>query len=153
MNLIEVPKEAIHVFWREKREERNQFAQTPSELLSKLEEQYGKFDFDPCPANPQFDGLKVEWGKNNFVNPPFNKMKQWLAKAVEEFKKGKQIVFLMPVRIHTKYFIDTVYPLIKSGHVTMHIIEGGVTFQNYNNRAPFGVMLLHFSGYIPINAE
>jgi hypothetical protein len=141
---MKIPREAIFVFFKEKQESRDQFAQTPKSLLIKLEELYGKFDFDPCPVNPTFDGLTVEWGQNNYVNPPFKKMKPWLKKATEEWKKGKQVIFLMPIRIHTKYFIETVYPLLKSGDVTMHVLEGGVTFENYKSRAPFGMMYLHF---------
>jgi len=35
--------------------------ETPKWLYEKLNDEFG-FDFDPCPLNADFDGLKVEWG-------------------------------------------------------------------------------------------
>ena len=68
---------------------------TPDEIYSPLHRVYN-FDFDPCPVNPDFDGLQVEWGKSNFVNPPFRVYLLWVIKAIEECKKGKGSVLLIP---------------------------------------------------------
>jgi hypothetical protein len=45
---------------------------TPPALYRKLNEEFA-FDFDPAPfpLPAGFDGLTVEWGKSNYVNPPF----------------------------------------------------------------------------------
>jgi hypothetical protein len=80
---------------------------TPAELYAELNAQY-RFDFDPCPhPRPDgFDGLDVEWGSSNYVNPPFgvvmHKGKKsgataWARKAIEENKKGKRVVFVYPI--------------------------------------------------------
>lgn len=139
----------IYKFYKAEIHLRDQFAQTPDDLIAQLEAEYGKFDFDPCPVNPQFDGLSVTWGKNNYVNPPFNNLKAWLEKAIHEWKLGgKQIVFLMPIRLHTKYFIDLIKPLLDESLVEVHILQGGLRFKNYANKTPFGLMLLIFPAIV-----
>jgi hypothetical protein len=87
-----------------------QDAQTPDWLWALLERTYGKFDFDPCPHNPKFDGLAVPWKRLNYVNPPFKEIPKWLHKAVEELKRGNATVFLVPFRPDRKYFRKYVQP-------------------------------------------
>ena len=45
---------------------------TPPDMMTDLNVEFN-FDFDPCPhPKPEgFDGLTVEWGRRNWVNPPF----------------------------------------------------------------------------------
>jgi len=75
---------------------------TPPEIYKKLDKEF-HFDFDPCPyPKKDFDGLDVEWGKSNYVNPPFRKedgggIAKWITKGIEENKKGKTVVFLIHV--------------------------------------------------------
>ena len=45
---------------------------TPDDFYNRLDKEFN-FDFDPCPAHSEFDGLKTEWGNSNFVNPPYDK--------------------------------------------------------------------------------
>lgn len=142
------PQDSSHsslwVYFREDSKSRDQFAQTPESLMKFFEEKYGVFTFDPCPVDPKFDGLSVEWGERNYVNPPFKNLKAWLEKSLVEWRKGREIVFLMPVRIHTSYFLDLVQPLLERGEVDMYVLRGGVRFRGYQQRAPFGMMYLHF---------
>ncbi len=35
--------------------------ETPDALYKELDDEF-HFDFDPCPHNPTFDGLSIEWG-------------------------------------------------------------------------------------------
>jgi hypothetical protein len=80
---------------------------TPPDLMAALNSEF-KFNFDPCPyPKPEgFDGLQVEWGKCNYVNPPFgvtihNGKKKgataWARKAIIEFQKGKKVVLVYPI--------------------------------------------------------
>jgi hypothetical protein len=80
---------------------------TPPELLAELDAQY-HFDFDPCPFPlPEgFDGLTCEWGKSNYVNPPFGSILHqgkkkgptaWARKAISEQAKGKRVVMVYPI--------------------------------------------------------
>lgn len=41
---------------------------TPKAFYAELDKEF-HFDFDPCPVGPTFDGLSIEWGKVNYVNP------------------------------------------------------------------------------------
>src|SRR5574343_188747 len=80
---------------------------TPPKLMEALQLEFN-FDFDPCPypKPDDFDGLDAEWGQRNYVNPPFgvvmHKGKKkgataWARKAIEEYKKGKEVVFVYPI--------------------------------------------------------
>lgn len=138
-------KRAYRLMLREDTSSRDQYARTPEELHKHLSEAWGPFDFDPCPVAPLFDGLSVSWRNNNYVNPPYNELRVWLDKAIREWNDGeKQVVFLMPIRIHTNYFLDTVMPLVESDRVQVYVLRGGVKFEGYKQRAPFGMIYLVF---------
>lgn len=84
---------------------------TPKEFYDELNDEFD-FDFDPCPLFAEFDGLEVEWGKKNFVNPPYSlKLKtEFVKKAIDEAKKGKLCVCLLPVSTSTILFHDHIQP-------------------------------------------
>lgn len=88
---------------------------TPQDLYEHLHRIFN-FDFDPCPLNPIFDGLTIEWGQRNFVNPPYSrKLKAaFICKALKESKKGKLCVLLLPVSTSTALFHDVIKPNAKS---------------------------------------
>lgn len=80
---------------------------TPPDVYAALDAQY-EFDFDPCPfpKPDDFDGLTCEWGKSNYVNPPFGSilhdgkrkgMTAWVRKALAEQAKGKRVVMVYPL--------------------------------------------------------
>lgn len=84
---------------------------TPDEFYKKLDAQY-HFDFDPCPYQAEFDGLSMDWGESNFINPPYSRdlKEKFVIKAVEESKKGKVCVLLLPVSTSTKLFHEVILP-------------------------------------------
>ena len=84
---------------------------TPKDFYDKLNNEF-HFDFDPCPLHSNFDGLSVEWGKINFVNPPYTRSikEAFVKRGVEMQKKGKTSVFLLPVSTSTDLFHDVILP-------------------------------------------
>lgn len=89
---------------------------TPLDFYQKLDEEF-HFDFDPCPYTPDdkplFDGLECEWGKRNFINPPYSPRslkERFIKKSIEESKKGKLCVLLLPVSTSTKIFHESILP-------------------------------------------
>lgn len=112
---------------------------TPKGLYQELDAEFN-FDFDPCPTNPQFDGLNVDWGSRNFVNPPYGRqITAWIKKGYEEAKKGKLVVFLVPSRTDTKWWHEY---LMKADEI--RFIQGRLKFDNYKTSAPFPSAIVIF---------
>src|SRR3984885_15364553 len=80
---------------------------TPSDLMESLQGEFN-FDLDACPypKPDDFDGLTCDWGESTYVNPPFGSIihqgkkkgpTAWARKAIEESRKGKQVVMVYPI--------------------------------------------------------
>jgi len=105
---------------------------TPKAVYQVLDAEFG-FDFDPCPANPDFDGLSCEWGNCNFVNPPYGReISKWVKKGIEEHEKGKTVVFLVASRTDTKWW----HELMRRAS-EIRFIKGRLKFDDSGNPAPF----------------
>ena len=106
--------------------------QTPKAVYDEPNAEF-KFDFDPCPPNPNFDGLTVEWKSSNYVNPPYGrKIGSWIRKGYEEHLKGKVVVFLIPSRTDTKWWHDYI---MKADEI--RFVKGRLKFGEAKNSAPF----------------
>jgi len=129
---------------------------TPIGLKNELDKEFN-FDFDPCPLdlNPKlsitlfdtdkekkevFNGLNVDWGSSNFVNPPYSDISNWMVKAYNEFKKDKTVVLLVPSRTDTKWFHKYCLPYATE----IRFIKGRLKFGDAKNSAPFPSMLIIF---------
>ena len=102
---------------------------TPLCVYSKLDKEFN-FDFDPCPLHSDFDGLTANWGRSNFVNPPYSlKLKTaFVKKAIEESKLGKTCVMLLPVSTSTVLFHD----YILKNNKEIRFVKGRIKFIGYN---------------------
>ena len=79
---------------------------TPPELREQIRAEFGPNIFDPCPfPRPEgFDGLRIEWGLVNYVNPLFRKggvegapgISEWVKKIIIEQAKGKTSILVFP---------------------------------------------------------
>jgi site-specific DNA-methyltransferase (adenine-specific) len=122
---------------------------TPPNLYAEWDKEF-RFDFDPCPFNTGeiiLDGLKINWGQHNYINPPYSdlvatgKLKSsFVKKAIEESKKGKLCVLLLPVSTSTKLFHD----FIKPNAADIRFIKGRIKFGKLDKDGKF---------YIPLNKK
>ena len=115
---------------------------TPPYIIKQIEDKFGvEFEFDPCPFmhdTSQWDGLEVEWGNYNFVNPPYSlKLKtKFVLKGIEEMKKGKTSLFLLPVSTGTKLFHDYILPNIDQGK-NIWFVKGRIPFIGVNTKGQY----------------
>lgn len=107
---------------------------TPESVYTPLHQEFN-FDFDPCPLESKNDGLMLDWGLVNFVNPPYSrKLKEaFVLKAIEESKKGKICVCLLPVSTSTKLFHDHIKPNASE----IRFVRGRIAFEGYNTKGEF----------------
>jgi len=122
--------------------------QTPKDLYNTLDRMF-HFDFDPCPVNPQFDGLRIKWHGSVFCNPPYSDVKKWIAKGINEIQERNVncIVYLVYAKTDTKWFHKYIWnndPHMPNWKV--EFIKGRVKFINPagsgDSSAPYPSMLL-----------
>ena len=106
---------------------------TPKEFYDALDAEF-HFDHDPCPLNGT-DGLTTDWGKSNFINPPYSRTlkEAFVRKAVEESRRGKVCVMLLPVSTSTALFHDWVKPNAKE----IRFIRGRIKFLGTNTKGEY----------------
>lgn len=106
---------------------------TPDWLYKQLDAEF-HFDFDPCPLNSPFDGLSIEWGQSNFVNPPYNRVDKprFIQRAFDEWRKGKTCVLLIPVSTSTIQFHELILP-----YAEIRFLKGRVAFEGTNSKGEF----------------
>ena len=123
---------------------------TPKDFYNGLNKEFS-FDFDPCPNNPNFNGLEIEWGKSNYINPPYKTKLQdaFVKKAVEESNKGKICVMLLPARTGTKRFHELILPNAQE----IRFLKDRLCFGDNKKRAPFDSMVIVFNGVGKANNE
>jgi site-specific DNA-methyltransferase (adenine-specific) len=110
---------------------------TPPEFYETLDEEF-KFDFDPCPFHHDlslWDGLEIEWGACNFVNPPYSRAlkEAFVKKAIEEKEKGKTSVMLLPVSTSTRLFHDYIKPFSDE----IRFVRGRIKFIGVNTKGEY----------------
>lgn len=70
---------------------------TPPEVWQSIHDFFGEFPvFDPCPSNPDEDGLEIEWDKNTYINPPYSEeaKRAFINKGEREFKLGHRFLWM-----------------------------------------------------------
>lgn len=124
---------------------------TPDHIIESLTNEFGKL-FDPCPNNPTFDGLKLNWSgviradtnqyEAVYVNPPYTRgqISRWVEKAEYEASKGITVIMLIPSYTDTKYFHRHIF---NSQYVKdIRFLEGRLKFKGYDKRASFPSVII-----------
>ena len=110
---------------------------TPSYFYAELNKEFD-FNFDPCPYmhnTDEWDGLQIDWKERNFINPPYSrKLKDaFVKKAIEESKKGKLCVMLIPVSTSTRLFHDYILP----NKSEIRFVDGRIKFRGINTKGEY----------------
>lgn len=114
---------------------------TPKHIIKELEKEFGML-FDPCPNDPTFDGLRINWISPSFVNPPYGReIGEWCKKAYEESLKGVKVIMLIPSRTDTKWWHNYI---MKADEI--RFIKGRLKFDDQENPAPFPSAIIVFKG-------
>jgi len=85
---------------------------TPDRVWDIIENTWGYHKdefFDPCPVNPQWNGLSIDWEELNYVNPPYSRQQgerktllaQFVDKALEE---NGTTIMLLPSKTDQDWF-------------------------------------------------
>jgi|ERR1035437_2232042 hypothetical protein len=115
---------------------------TPKAVYQTLDAEF-HFDFDPCPSKPTFNGLEIQWGDVNFVNPPYGReIGKWISKAYSQYREGKIVVLLIPSRTDTKWWHEYI---MKAQEI--RFIKGRLKFDDQENSAPFPSCIAVFDWY------
>jgi len=93
---------------------------TPNEVYDFIDDEWcvknvkSRLMFDPCPINPNFDGLTISWQDWNYVNPPYGDGKKdeggntllarFVYKALTEYRHGHSSIMLLPSKTDQEWF-------------------------------------------------
>tara|TARA_R110002073_G_scaffold81787_2_gene195945 strand:- start:159 stop:545 length:387 start_codon:yes stop_codon:yes gene_type:complete len=97
----------------------------PLDLYKKLNTEFN-FDFDTCPNPVVFNSLKTNWGKMNYVNPPFRKKDSlsgldgptaFVKKAIKEQQKGKSSFLTLPTQSYVNLLLEAGAELRSLGRI------------------------------------
>lgn len=78
----------------------NDFWYTPSVIWKAVDSLFGIGGYgdygDPCPVNPNFDGLQHSWRSDCYINPPYSRKlrRAFIQKGIKEYKGGRYLWLL-----------------------------------------------------------
>jgi hypothetical protein len=105
---------------------------TPDEVMEPIKAEFGPNIFDPSPhpRPPGFNGLEVEWGDVNYVNPLFRKtdgvgISDWVGKMIVEQGKGRTSILVFPTYSWFHLLLNAGAKMRSLGQVHWLAIEDG----------------------------
>jgi phage N-6-adenine-methyltransferase len=132
---------------------------TPDSVLAVVRNALGgEVGLDPCASTTHWlaggeeigvlnfheedDALAIDWEasiradgapRTVFVNPPFNRNRDWVKKCAEEAAKGLEVILLIPARTDTRYWQSHIAETSQA----ICFWKGRITFVGGTNSAPF----------------
>lgn len=115
---------------------------TPRWLFDLLDAEFG-FMLDVCASHKNFkcetfitkvgDGLKLQWSKRNFCNPPYSNILPWYAKAVEQRDHFGRVTCFV-----TKYDPSTRHGVLAAQEMDeIRLVEHRIAFEGAPSSANF----------------
>lgn len=128
----------------------NQEWETPQKLFEELNKEFN-FTLDACASKSNHkleryytekdSALNHSWKDERvFINPPYNRNKEFIKKCFDERESARVIVLLIPARTDTKYFHEYIYH-----HAEIRFIKGRLKYELNGkslNSSPFPSMLV-----------
>jgi site-specific DNA-methyltransferase (adenine-specific) len=116
--------------------------ETPPDLFRRLNQEFA-FTVDVCATrinrkcatyfSARQDGLRQPWSGRCWMNPPYGRtIGQWVAKAVQESRRGALVVSLLPARTDTAWWHRGVMQARE-----IRLIQGRLRFVGARSPAPF----------------
>ena len=108
--------------------------------------------FGPDVLPPYNDALANDWTTGRppfscFLNPPYSRCREFVAKAAEEARKGCTVVCLVPARTDTRWWHEHVWDSTRHRPrpgVEVRFIRGRLKFGDGKNSAPFPSVVIVF---------
>lgn len=106
-----------------------------------------------CPSfyTMEDNALTKPWGKKNWCNPPYSRVKEFAEKASLEQANGNMTVMLIPARTDTIFFHKYCYnkPNVEirflKGRIKFISPDGSLLRKGASNSAPFPSMVVIFN--------
>lgn len=138
---------------------------TPQEFFDRLNEEF-EFVFDAAatkenrkvgdyfgldhPYPEQRDALAIDWlkfGATFWLNPPYSKCREFIAKAAQEAQRGATVVCLVPSRTDTRWWHEHVWSAEfhqPRRYVEVRFVKGRLKFGGGKDCAPFPSVVIVF---------
>jgi site-specific DNA-methyltransferase (adenine-specific) len=131
---------------------------TPQEFFDVLDAEFG-FALDAAASRDNhkcrvwyggaIDALTLEaWASvpcSVWLNPPYSRCREFIAKAADESRKGLTVVALVPARTDTRWFHEHVWKGLEPRHgVEVRFVKGRLRFGDGKNSAPFPSVVIVF---------
>ena len=100
------------------------------------------------------DALRCAWGQRGWrvwLNPPYSRCREFVAKAHEWSRRGRTVVCFIPSRTDTRWYHEYLWDAenhrFRPG-VQIRFFKGRVKFGSSKNSAPFPSMAVVFEGTV-----